>query len=174
MKRCSASIQGRQGGFTLIELMTVMVISSLMLAVVAPRLGDFLQRRQIDEGARQLRYVVEYARQLSLAEAAPVAIRVNADWNQLSLWISQDGAGKVQESTSLAASGTLARYRIPDALTLLSVRRDDTSLARGVAFQLDFEPLLVPQAWELVLEGKQEVRAVRIAAGGGGVRIEAP
>lgn len=162
----------RPAGFTLIELILVVALSSMMLAVVAPRLGDFMRQRQLDEGARQLRYVFEHARLLSVAAAAPVSVRVAPDWGTLSLWVAAAAPQAGSSDGFVLAEGGFARHRIPAGLELVSVRRDNVGLTKGEPFELEFEPLLVPHAWELTLAGNQQRCTIRISAGGGDVRVE--
>jgi MSHA pilin protein MshC len=67
----------RYGGFTLIELVTVLVIVGIVSAFAAPRLFDnaiFSQRGYADEIAASLRY----ARRIAVASACNVRFTVNA------------------------------------------------------------------------------------------------
>ena len=163
-------------GFTLIELMLVIAISALMMSIAAPRLGDFLRHRQLDEGARQLRYFLEHARQLSLSETAKAEVRVSSDWRAWTLWVvlPREDEGKSSANPAVAAGGTLSRYAIAPALTLKSVRRDGVDVAFGQDFVMEIEPALMPHTWEMTLTGTEGERRILMAAGGGGVRIESP
>jgi MSHA pilin protein MshC len=67
----------RYGGFTLIELVAVLVIIGIVMAVVAPRFFNntaFSERGYADEIAASLRY----ARRLAVASACNVRVTINA------------------------------------------------------------------------------------------------
>jgi MSHA pilin protein MshC len=84
----------RYGGFTLVELVTVLVILAIVAAVAAPRFADnavFNQRGYADEIAASLRY----ARRIAVASACNVRFTVNAvgySAAQPSVWCNPAGA----------------------------------------------------------------------------------
>lgn len=89
-----------QPGFTLIELVLVMVIIGAMLAVVAPSLGRARSRSRVDDTAAQLRSMVELARTRAAADGRPT--RVVIDTVESACWIEHlEGGGFIRTPSSL-------------------------------------------------------------------------
>jgi MSHA pilin protein MshC len=75
-KKAPAGAFFRQGGFTLVELVVVLVVLGIVAAVAAPRLFDntvFVERGYADEIAASMRY----ARRIAVASACNVRFTVN-------------------------------------------------------------------------------------------------
>ena len=74
---CRVRRNSRSRGFTLIELVVVIVILGILAAVAAPRFFDdrtFLERGYFEELAAALRY----AQKLAVASGCPVRMRIAA------------------------------------------------------------------------------------------------
>jgi prepilin-type N-terminal cleavage/methylation domain-containing protein len=67
------------GGFTLIELILVMVIIATMMAVISPALRGFTSERQVENAARMLVAMTEWARLRAATEGR--AWRLNIEIN---------------------------------------------------------------------------------------------
>ncbi|MFK7788966.1 MAG: Tfp pilus assembly protein FimT/FimU [Phycisphaeraceae bacterium] len=68
-------------GFTLIELVLVMLIIGLLLAIVAPALGGLLRSQRIDQSARIITALLQEARVRSAADAKPYRLVIDTDEN---------------------------------------------------------------------------------------------
>ncbi len=68
-------------GFTLIELVLVMLIVALLLAVVAPSLGGLLRSQRLDQSARTVAAMLREARTHAAAEARPVRVVIDTEDN---------------------------------------------------------------------------------------------
>ncbi|HEY1922426.1 MAG TPA: prepilin-type N-terminal cleavage/methylation domain-containing protein [Tepidisphaeraceae bacterium] len=79
-------------GFTLIELILVMVIIAIAAGIVAPALATFTAGRAIDNCSRQILALAQYAHTQSISEAR--TYRLNFDESSRQYWLTADsGAG---------------------------------------------------------------------------------
>ncbi|MFM8359950.1 MAG: Tfp pilus assembly protein FimT/FimU [Verrucomicrobiota bacterium] len=67
----------RRAGFTLIELILVMAMLVVVLALVAPSLGNFFRGRAVDSEARRLLSLTRYAESRAVAEGVPMLLWLN-------------------------------------------------------------------------------------------------
>lgn len=72
-------------GFTLIELVLVMLIIGLLLAIVAPALGGLLRSQRMDQSARIVAALIKEARVRSAADAKPYRLVIDTEDN--TCWI---------------------------------------------------------------------------------------
>jgi prepilin-type N-terminal cleavage/methylation domain-containing protein len=82
---------GVLGGFTLLELILVMVILSTVLAMAAPSLRGFFGSRKTHDEAAQLLALTQYARSAAISEG--VTYRLNFDMNKHTYWLTSQKAG---------------------------------------------------------------------------------
>ncbi|MFN3167806.1 MAG: Tfp pilus assembly protein FimT/FimU [Phycisphaeraceae bacterium] len=68
-------------GFTLIELVLVMLIIGLLLAIVAPSLGGLLRSQRMDQGARTVAAMLKDARVRAAGEAKPYRLVIDTQDN---------------------------------------------------------------------------------------------
>jgi prepilin-type N-terminal cleavage/methylation domain-containing protein len=80
-----------QSGFTMLELILVMLIIAIMAGMIAPSLGRFTAGRAVDNFSRQIVGVAQYARALSISEAR--VYRLNFDQNAGQFWLTADTGG---------------------------------------------------------------------------------
>ena len=71
--------QRRTSGFSLIELIVVMLLLTTLMAIVAPRLTAFFHGRRLDGEARRLWALTRYAREEAITGAVPVKIWLTPD-----------------------------------------------------------------------------------------------
>lgn len=69
-------------GFTLIELMTVLVIIVIFAAIAAPRYGASLARYRADAAARRIAADLTYARSAARSASAPRTVTFNIPSNR--------------------------------------------------------------------------------------------
>ena len=85
----------RHPGFTLIELILVLVIIGLLLGIVAPSLGRLRASTRVDDTARQLRSLIELARSRAAEDGRPT--RIVIDTQQHECWIEHlEGGGFIR------------------------------------------------------------------------------
>jgi type II secretion system protein H len=84
-------------GFTLMELVLVMLIIALMSAVAAPALIRFAAGREVDNYGRSLVAAARYAREASISEAR--VYRLNLDEKSGRFWLTADAGGGTFNAT---------------------------------------------------------------------------
>jgi prepilin-type N-terminal cleavage/methylation domain-containing protein len=86
---------GVLGGFTLLELILVMVILSTTLAMAAPSLRGFFASRQTHDTAAQILAMTQLARSQAISEG--VAYRLNFDTRQRTYWLTAQQSGTFEK-----------------------------------------------------------------------------
>jgi len=123
--------RSKQPGFTLIELVLVMVIIGAMLAVVAPSLGRMRSRSRVDDTAAQLRSMVELARTRAVADGR--ATRVVVDATENLCWIEHlEGGGFMRTPASHGA-----KVELDDGIEVTS---DDAATEEAGVYLIRAEP----------------------------------
>lgn len=74
-------------GFTLIELVLVMLIIGLLLALVAPTMGGFMRSQRLDQSARTVAAMLKQARVSAAADARPHRLVIDTDDN--TCWLEE-------------------------------------------------------------------------------------
>jgi type II secretion system protein H len=109
------STQNKRRGFTLIELIVILVILGLSAAVVYPRIGAGLQGAKIRAGLRDASDLLRYARAQSIMTREQWRVQVDGKGGVLDLL----GTTQDDESDILTKSVVL-----PEGLSILSVRTE--------------------------------------------------
>ena len=86
---------GRNKGFTLLELILVMVILSTVLAMAAPSLSGFFGSRQTHDTAAQILALTQLARSQAISEG--IVYRLNFDTTERTYWLTAQQAGTFEE-----------------------------------------------------------------------------
>src|SRR5208282_4789621 len=110
-------------GFTLIELILVMVIISFVAAAVVPLLRGFAAGRRTADSARMILALAQYAH--TQAEAEGRAYRLNFDDSAGTFWLTADH----DDGTFQAPTNDFGKKQTVDA---------------GVTMQVDITPPVVP------------------------------
>jgi len=85
----------RNNGFTLLELILVMVILSTVLAMAAPSLSGFFGSRQTHDTAAQILALTQLARSQAISEG--IVYRLNFDTTERTYWLTAQKAGAFEE-----------------------------------------------------------------------------
>ena len=80
MRRFRHADSRREGaaGFTLIELIIVMLLLAIAASMVAPRMSSFFRGRALNHESRRLLSLTHYAQSRAVAEGVPVVLWVDA------------------------------------------------------------------------------------------------
>jgi type II secretion system protein H len=109
----------RRRGFTLIELILVMSLLVIVIALVAPSLGNFFRGRNLDSESRRFLALTRYARSRAVSEGVPML-----------LWLdpSQRAYGLTEEFSFTPRDEKAVVYRLePDVDLQLDQRGFSTS-----------------------------------------------
>ena len=85
----------RGGGFTLLELILVLVLISTVLALAAPSLRGFAQGRKVHDAAAHMLAVARMASAQAVAEAR--VYRLNFDADEGAYWLTARFEGTFEE-----------------------------------------------------------------------------
>ena len=85
----------RDEGFTLLELILVMVILSTVLAMAAPSLRGFFASRQTHDTAAQILALTQLARSQAISEG--IVYRLNFDTRQRTYWLTAQQSGTFEK-----------------------------------------------------------------------------
>ena len=82
-------------GFTLLELVLVMVILSTVLAMAAPSLRGFFASRKTHDTAAQILALTQLARSQAISEG--IVYRLNFDTRERTYWLTAQQAGTYEQ-----------------------------------------------------------------------------
>lgn len=90
--------RARQGGFTLIEIMAVVLLLGLMMSGVSMSLDRFLPGQQIDGQARQMLSSLDLARSSAISAGRPYRMVLNLDEHWYRVYTPYDAEGRIAKS----------------------------------------------------------------------------
>jgi prepilin-type N-terminal cleavage/methylation domain-containing protein len=170
-KSCHIGAGSTDAGFTLIELMVVIVISSVMIGVASPYLSHFYRGVKIDAAARQVKLFLDNARETALSEKKKCRVSIGPEWKTMRLLVQKEEQEKTEEYA--IAEGRLAKLDMMPEIEIEEISKDGEKPSRLSEVVLDVFPLYTPQAVSfMVKDGAGNRRKVSMEAGSGRVRIE--
>ena len=86
--------------FTLIELILVMAMLVVLMAVMAPSLGNFFRGRTVDGEARRLTSLIRYGRERAISEGTPMLLWI--DPQQRAYGLTEDSTYAAQDVRAVA------------------------------------------------------------------------
>jgi Tfp pilus assembly protein FimT len=127
-----------RGGFTLFELIIVMIIVFTLAAIVAPRFSDFFPSFQVRKSTEHLMAWARKAR----ADAATTGLRqrLMVDAKARKFWIEYEARPVKEPGKFVLLAGAWGEEQMPDAVIVESVEGFDTSTTSQGAQYLEFLP----------------------------------
>jgi prepilin-type N-terminal cleavage/methylation domain-containing protein len=108
----------RTGGFTLLELILVLVIISVLLGMAAPSLRGFFASRKAHDAAAGILSLIRYARSQAITEGRNY--RLNLDPDDGVYWLTVNEAG----GYAMLNTAIGRKYLLPE-YTTMEVQMDD-------------------------------------------------
>jgi prepilin-type N-terminal cleavage/methylation domain-containing protein len=93
--------------FTLIELILVLALIVIAVAMVAPRMANFIRGRALDSEARRLLALMHAGQSRAVSEGAPMMLWVNAPNDEYGLAAETSGANGDAQAEELPLDSTL-------------------------------------------------------------------
>lgn len=90
--------RARQGGFTLIEIMAVVLLLGLVMSGVSFSLNRFVPGQQIDSECRILLSRFDLARSSAIASGRPYRVVINLDEHEYRIYTPYDEKGRIAKT----------------------------------------------------------------------------
>jgi prepilin-type N-terminal cleavage/methylation domain-containing protein len=126
----------RHGGFTLIELILVLMVLCIVLAVAVPQLRGFLSGSAARDAATQVVALAQYARSKSAAEG--VVYRLSFEMQSGEYWLTAgtpDGTGQFND----LGNDFGQKFRLPEGMTVTLERIGNNLNSTSTASSSDIE-----------------------------------
>lgn len=88
----------RQGGFTLIEVMAVVLLLGLVMSGVSVSLNRFVPSQQMDSECRQILAKLDLARSSAIAAGRPYTVELNLDEHEYRIFSPYDREGRIAKT----------------------------------------------------------------------------
>jgi type II secretion system protein H len=134
-------------GFTLLELILVMVIISTVLAMAAPSLRGFFSSRKIHDAAANIISMIRFARTQAITEGH--TYRLNFDNDKGVYWLTSNAEG----AFAVLNSEFGREFLLPDDTTV-KIEKDDDK--KGTEEYIDFFPQGMAETGTITLTDRRD------------------
>lgn len=107
MRSCTKRKGGRLRGFTLVELIVVMVLLLIVASMVAPRMSSFFRGRALSSEARRMLSLINYGQSRAVAEGVPVLLWIDTASSTYGLEIHESHARGDERPVAYTADPSL-------------------------------------------------------------------
>jgi general secretion pathway protein H len=131
-------VRNRRGGFTLVELILVMIVVFTLATVVAPRFSDFFPSLQVRKSTEQLMAWARKAR----ADAALTGARQRLllDLASRKYWIEYEARPIKEPGKFVKLSGSWSAETLPEAVTFELIEGAETDSSNSALRYVEFRP----------------------------------
>ncbi len=166
MERYREIIRARQAaksdsarGFTLFELLVVMVVMGLMIALAWPRMARSLEKMNLNTAARKMSAALRYARSKAVSQSTTYISDFDFDSRRLTI-------KPLPEKTRLFREGSVSNndkatreksYELPEGVRLEKAIVDEEEIRSGL-FRIVFFPSGCSSGGEVVITGEKKDR----------------
>jgi type II secretion system protein H len=155
------------GGFTLLELIAVLVLISTVLAIAAPSLRGFVHGRQTTDTAARMLALTRLARSQAISRGA--VHRLNIDAETGVYWLTMQEGGAFVETTA----DRRRHYRLPAGVSVAV--EEPQSESEGSAWYVEFHPDGRCDPTTIELTGSEgDVLRIRCLSPSEGFRVVSP
>jgi Tfp pilus assembly protein FimT len=162
----------RRGGFTLIELILVMIVLFTIATIVAPRFSDFFPSFQVRKSSER---ILAWARK-ARADAAVTGVRQRLviDPSNRKFWIEYEARPMKEPGKFTLLAGAWGEESIPEGVAFESIEDADSDPSRGGMKFVEFRPDGTSSEATIVLSNDSGDRqTVRVEAATSKVYIKA-
>ena len=117
----------RNRGFTLVELIVVMVLLLIVASMVAPRMSSVFRGRAPSSEARRMLSLLNYGRSRAIAEGVPVLLWVDTTRSTYGLMVQAGHTGESERQDVFTAEPSL-RFEVPAATDAPASEQEDERL----------------------------------------------
>jgi type II secretion system protein H len=176
MRRVARRTSGpaRAEGFSLLELVVVLVLIATVAAVVAPRFSGSYRQLLTDTGARHLRAFLQSVRLEASASGVPHVVRLEQGWSRFAMHreasiMASLGPGDTRVVPVVAPGAT---FEVPERLRVVAVYLQGRPVTLRSGLDLRMEPLHNEFDLEIHLAGASGTRIIRMHGASGRVTIQ--
>src|SRR3954469_24774008 len=107
-RRAASVRSARNGAFTLVELIVVMVLLLIIASLVAPRMSSFFHGRALSQEGRRMLSLIHYGQSRAVAEGVPVLLWVDTRNSSYGLEVQSGHVGSDDRLAVFTAEPTLS------------------------------------------------------------------
>jgi len=154
----------KSSGFTLIELIVVIILLSILAGIVAPQFGSFYKKVKFDSTIRRVKNFFYYTEFLALKNKTFCKIKINQNENCFYAFINQQGR-------LVPIERKRGKLKLPLGIKIGQIRIDG-HLSESPVVKFKIYPLFVPHQIDIQIKGFENKGVfIRIEAGGGMVEV---
>jgi len=120
MWQTSRAARACSGGFTLVELLLVVIVIAILSAVSVPRLSGSYNHMELEEAARQVAALAEFGRERAILDETTYALSLDEDRREFRLSREEFDEYGIPRFRPVLSSE--CRVRLPERVSVLDVR----------------------------------------------------
>ncbi len=162
-------------GFSLIELLVVLVIISVFSAFVVPKVAGTLSNVALKTASKRVAASLRYARSRAITESVPYVALLDLNQNRMTIKSDINSTDKEDETAPLKpGENRIKRYTLPGDVKFKDARAFDGSESDSRFFAVVFMPSGCSSGGTVLLENNRKHEfAIKIDFITGTVRVEA-